>query len=103
MPVPHDAAPPPAAPAGSLRQVVITPDHEDGGFVAEVPSLPGCISQGETIEEALANIRDAMAVWLSGAAGAGLGVPAETFGTRVFAVEEPARGVAGRAPVSAAA
>ena len=71
-----------------MRQVVITPDIEDGGFVAEIPSLPGCVSQGETVEEALANVRDAMAVWLSGATEAGLRVPAETFGARVFAVEE---------------
>jgi len=75
------------APAKSMRQVVITPDHEDGGFVAEVPSLPGCISQGETVEEALANVRDAMKAWLSGAAEAGLRVPAEDFGARIFAVE----------------
>ena len=77
-----------------MRQVVITPDHEDGGFIAEVPSLPGCVSQGETVDEALANVRDAMAVWLSGAAEAGVAVPEETFGARVVAVEEtsaPAR------------
>ena len=103
MPVPENNAAPREAPAGSLRQVVITPDHEDGGFVAEVPSLPGCISQGETVEEALANIRDAMTVWLSGAAEAGLGVPTETFGTRVFAVEACVHDTAGRTPVSAAA
>lgn len=40
--------------------VVITPDREDGGFVAECPAIPGCISEGDTIEEALANIRDAI-------------------------------------------
>ena len=41
--------------------VVITPDLEDGGFVVECPAIPGCISQGETVEEALANIREAIA------------------------------------------
>ena len=81
---------PSQVPPGSLRQVVLTPDYQDGGFVAEVPSLPGCLSQGETVEEALANVRDAMRVWFSGAAEAGLPVPEEAFGTRVFAVEEPA-------------
>lgn len=40
--------------------VVITPDLEDGGFVVECPAIPGCVSQGETIEEALENIRDAI-------------------------------------------
>jgi predicted RNase H-like HicB family nuclease len=40
--------------------VVLTPDLEDGGFVAECPALPGCVSEGDTVEEALANIRDAI-------------------------------------------
>jgi predicted RNase H-like HicB family nuclease len=40
-------------------RVLIEPD-EDGVFVAECPSLPGCISQGKTREEAMANIRDAI-------------------------------------------
>ena len=40
--------------------VVLTPDPEDGGFVAECPALPGCVSEGETIEEAIANIREAI-------------------------------------------
>lgn len=42
-----------------MRQVILIPDP-DGGFVVEVPSLPGCYSQGETEAEALANIREAI-------------------------------------------
>jgi predicted RNase H-like HicB family nuclease len=38
---------------------------EDGVFVAECPSLPGCVSQGKTRTEALANIKDAMAGYLA--------------------------------------
>jgi len=45
-----------------MRQVLIYPDPEDGGWVAIVPSLPGCISEGETREEALRNIREAIAL-----------------------------------------
>ena len=37
---------------------------EEGGFWAEVPSLPGCSTQGETIEELTENLRDAIALWL---------------------------------------
>ncbi len=37
---------------------------EDGIFVAEAPSLPGCVTQGETRDEALANIREAIAAYL---------------------------------------
>ena len=42
-----------------LRQVIIFPG-EDGFWVAECPSLPGCISQGETRAEAIVNIREAI-------------------------------------------
>jgi predicted RNase H-like HicB family nuclease len=42
-----------------LRQVIIY-SGEDGFFVAECPSLPGCISQGKTREEAIENIREAI-------------------------------------------
>ena len=42
-----------------MRQVIIYPG-EDGYWVAKCPSLPGCISQGQTKEEAIANIREAI-------------------------------------------
>ena len=38
---------------------------EEGGFWAEVPALPGCVTQGETIEEIQANLREAIDLWLS--------------------------------------
>ncbi len=44
-------------------KVPIEPD-EDGVFVATVPALPGCISQGKTEEEAVANIQEAIALHL---------------------------------------
>jgi predicted RNase H-like HicB family nuclease len=44
-------------------RVVIEPD-EDGVFVAEVPVLPGCLSQGRTRAEAIANIKEAITVYL---------------------------------------
>ena len=44
-------------------RVLVEPD-EDGVFDAEVPSLPGCISQGQTREEALANIKEAIALYV---------------------------------------
>lgn len=43
------------------RQVLLIPG-EDGYVVAEVPSLPGCVSQGKTREEALANVREAISL-----------------------------------------
>jgi predicted RNase H-like HicB family nuclease len=44
-------------------KVVLEPS-DDGGFTIYVPSLPGCISEGDTVEEALVNIREAIALYL---------------------------------------
>ena len=60
-----------------MRQVIIYPDREDGGWVAEVPSLPDCISQGQTKDEALENVRNAIETWIDGARTVGLAVPDE--------------------------
>jgi predicted RNase H-like HicB family nuclease len=51
------------------------PAEDGGGFVATVPDLPGCISDGESPEEALANVRDAVAAWIEEARALGRAVP----------------------------
>lgn len=43
---------------------VVLEASAEGGFTVYVPSLPGCISEGETEEEALANIREAIELYL---------------------------------------
>jgi predicted RNase H-like HicB family nuclease len=52
------------------------PDEDGGGFAALVPDLPGCMSDGESPEEALANVRDAIEAWVSEAKALGRPVPA---------------------------
>lgn len=47
-----------------LQFTVILERDEDGFFVVECPTLPGCVSQGATEEEALANIQEAIELWL---------------------------------------
>jgi predicted RNase H-like HicB family nuclease len=47
-----------------VKLYVIIEKDEAGYFVAEVPALPGCLSQGKTKEEALQNIREAVEGWL---------------------------------------
>lgn len=47
-----------------MKYRVLIEQDEDGVFVAEVPSLPGCISQGNTREEATANIKEAITLYL---------------------------------------
>ena len=44
-------------------RVVLEPSDE-GGYTVYIPSLPGCISEGDTVEEALANIREAIELYL---------------------------------------
>lgn len=48
-----------------MRYRILIEQDEDGVFVAECPSLPGCISQGKTRAEALANIQDAIKGYLA--------------------------------------
>ena len=43
-----------------LFKVILRPDPEDGGFNVSCPALPGCHSQGDTKEEAIENIKDAI-------------------------------------------
>lgn len=51
------------------------PAEEGGDFLAMAPDLPGCMSDGDTPEEALANIQDAIAAWIEAARGLGHAVP----------------------------
>jgi predicted RNase H-like HicB family nuclease len=68
-----------------MRQVILTPG-EDGYWVAEVPSLPGCISQGKTREEALTNIREAIDGYIAALKEDGLIVPVDHFDVLVTVV-----------------
>ena len=61
-----------------MRQVFIYPG-DDGYWVAECPSLPGCISQGRTKEEAVTNIREAIQAYIAALNEDGLPVPEERF------------------------
>jgi predicted RNase H-like HicB family nuclease len=60
--------------------VVVQPlsEEDGGGFAAIVPDLPGCMSDGETPQEALANAEDAIQAWLEAAAELGHTVPIPT-------------------------
>lgn len=68
-----------------MRQVIIYPG-EDGLWVAKCPSLPGYISQGETREQAVANIKEAIQEYVKALEDDGLPVPDERFETLLVAV-----------------
>lgn len=59
---------------------LVYPEPEVGGFSAEVPALPGCYTQGETIAEIEENLRDAIAGWLAVAHDEGVQRSAENGG-----------------------
>ena len=68
-----------------MRQVIVYPG-EDKFWVAECPSLPGCVSQGMTREEAIANIREAITGYIAALQEDKLPVPEEHFDALLLAV-----------------
>jgi len=60
-----------------MRYTVVIEQEADGGYVASVPVLPGCVSQGETRGEALTNIKEAIELYLDDCRDAGDPVPTE--------------------------
>lgn len=60
-----------------MRYTVILQRESDGGYVATVPALPGCVSQGDTREEALKNITEAVELYLEDVRAAGDPVPVD--------------------------
>jgi predicted RNase H-like HicB family nuclease len=59
-----------------MRKIILTP-AEEGGYIVEVPSLPGCYSQGDTYEEAIENIRDAIEGFIESMKKHGEDIPTE--------------------------
>jgi len=60
-----------------LRYTVLMEQNEDGGYTVTVPSFPGCISEGSTWEEALANIEEAISGYIEVARNLGRPIPVE--------------------------
>lgn len=57
--------------------IVVDPDPDEGGFTVTVPALPGCITQGDSVEECLASAREAIALYLEDLIASGEPVPEE--------------------------
>jgi len=66
----------------SYRYKVILQEEAEGGFSAFVPALPGCASQGETSDEAMVNIREAIDLYLEGLKADNLPIPADQIQLR---------------------
>jgi len=68
-----------------MRQVIIYPG-EDGWWVAECPSLPGCLSQGKSKDEAITNIREAIRGYVAALEEDRIPIPEEHFDAMLLAV-----------------
>jgi predicted RNase H-like HicB family nuclease len=61
-----------------VSYTVILEQEADGGFVASVPALPGCVTQGDSREEVLSNVREAIELYIEDCLDAGDPVPQES-------------------------
>lgn len=68
-----------------MKFLVTLDRDEDGVWVVECPSIPGCVSQGQTRDEALANVREAIALCLEVRAERGMPLTVETREVEVVA------------------
>lgn len=58
--------------------VLFSPDEESGGFIAEVPALPGCITEGDTLAEAKRHAREAIELYIETLAERGFAIPEDS-------------------------
>jgi predicted RNase H-like HicB family nuclease len=65
--------------------IVVDPDP-DGGFTVTVPALPGCVTQGETVEECIANAQEAIELYIEDLTASGEEIPEETEHPRVLQI-----------------
>lgn len=61
-----------------MRFTVVLEQESDGGFVAKVPALPGCVSQGDNRDEAISNVREAAELYVMHCIEKGDAVPVES-------------------------
>ena len=73
-----------------MKFKVLLEKDVDGVFVATVPSLPGCISQGKTEAEAISNIREAIDLHITSLAGEGIPLPSASKKVKAVEVAFPA-------------
>lgn len=66
-----------------MRQVLIYPDVEDGGWGCEVPSLPGCVAHGANKEDALRDAREAINAWIDAARQLGRDIPEDSLSAAI--------------------
>ncbi|HEX2184398.1 MAG TPA: type II toxin-antitoxin system HicB family antitoxin [Chloroflexota bacterium] len=66
--------------------IILDPDLEEGGYTVTVPALPGCVTQGETLEEAIAMAKDALRGYIESLLKDGEPIPEERERPRAITV-----------------
>ena len=72
-----------------MRYSVVLQPEPEGAFTATVPLLPGCVTAGDTVEEALTNARDAIQLFLESLAAHGEEIPKEAGPAQLAIVDVP--------------
>jgi antitoxin HicB len=67
--------------------IILAPNLEEGVYTVTVPALPGCVTQGKTVEECQMRAREAIAAWIADAETHGEPVPVETMRAQVLTVD----------------
>ena len=67
--------------------IILEPDPEEGGYTVTVPALPGCVTEGDTLEEAIAMAKAAIAGYIESLRKAGEPVPVETEHTQAIVID----------------
>ena len=67
--------------------LLLIPDPEEGGYTVRVPALPGLTTEGDTLEEAIANARDAIALWIRTAEQHGEPIPQEELPPQTVTID----------------
>ncbi|HVC35518.1 MAG TPA: type II toxin-antitoxin system HicB family antitoxin [Chloroflexota bacterium] len=67
--------------------IILEPNPDECIYTVTVPALPGCITQGRTVEECIARAKEAIAAWIADAVAAGETVPEETMRPQAIVID----------------
>lgn len=67
--------------------IVLDPNPDEGIYTVTVPALPGCLTQGKTVEECIERAKEAIAGWITSAEAHGEPIPEETMHPQVIEVD----------------
>ncbi len=69
--------------------IILDPDPDEGGYTVTVPALPGCITQGDTVEQCIERAKEAIALHIEGLIADGEPVPVEKDRPQVITIDVP--------------